>query len=653
MAKPISSPKPIEENPNPYSRYLPHFVLIVLAFVLYCNTLFYGYVLDDAIVIKDNAFTKKGFDGLADIFKYDSFTGFFGVQKTLVAGGRYRPFSIATFAIEYQLFGGFNPFVSRLINILLYGFTGVMLMVIFSRLLATKADKKWLLSIPFLTAILFIVHPIHTEVVANIKGRDEIFSLLFSLLSLWCALLYLDRKKFYYIALSGFWFFIGILSKENAIMFLFIIPLTVYFFTKQPLKKVFSIAAILLIPALLFIFIRYKVLGYMNSPELPKELLNNPFLFATFGQKIGTVLYTLGLYVKLLFFPFPLTHDYYPYHIPLVDLLDLKSVIPFILYAAMGFYALIKIRKKELVSFGIIFYLSTLFIVSNLLFSVGTFMNERFVYMPSVGFVLVLAFIITTVLPKYIKSEKVRPMVLNGLILLILVPFGIKTFARNFAWEDDFSLFTTDVKISENSLKCTTSAGGKYLEKAQADQDPIEKEKDFQLALKYLNKATSIYPYNNNSLILLGNALVFYKADYKGAIDQYLKVLSFDPYDKNAYSNLFKVITMLEDAKEVDYKMGVLHGINKINPENADANYFLGKLYGQYKGNLDSAEFFLVRATKLSPENPLPYKDLGIVYGMRKNYGAALQSFQTALKLDPKDAQVQQNIEITNHLIGQ
>ena len=64
MAKPISRPNPIQEKPDSYSRYLPHFILIALAFVLYCNTLFYGYVLDDAIVIKDNAFTKKGFDGL-------------------------------------------------------------------------------------------------------------------------------------------------------------------------------------------------------------------------------------------------------------------------------------------------------------------------------------------------------------------------------------------------------------------------------------------------------------------------------------------------------------------------------------------------------------------------------------------------------------
>ena len=653
MAKPLPTPKPLQDKPKSYSRYLPHALLIALAFALYCNTLFYGYVLDDAIVIKDNAFTKKGFDGLADIFKYDSFTGFFGVQKTLVAGGRYRPFSIATFAVEYQLFNGFNPFVSRLINILLYGFTGVMLMVIFARLLATKADKKWLLTVPFLTAILFIAHPIHTEVVANIKGRDEIFALLFSLLSLWCALLYLDRKKLYYMALSAFWFFIGMLSKENAIMFLFIIPLAIYFFTAQPLKKVFSIAAILLVPALLFILIRYKVLGYMNSPELPKELLNNPFLYATFAQKIGTVLYTLGLYVKLLFLPIALTHDYYPYHIPLVGLMDIRSLVPLVLYAAMGVYALATFGKKHIVSFGIIFYLSTLFIVSNLLFSVGTFMNERFVYMPSVGFALLMAYILVDVLPKYIKPVKLRPTLMQGLVLLILVPFGIKTFARNFAWKDDFTLFTTDVKISENSLKCTTSAGGKYMEKAQTDQSPIEKEKDFQLAIKYLNKAISIYPYNNNSLVLLGNALVFYKSDYKGAISQYMRVLQFDPYDKNAYSNLFKVMAMLNDGTETDYKMGILQGINKINADNPEANYLMGKLYGQYKGKLDSAEYFLVKATRLSPENPLPYKDLGIVYGMLKNYGGALQSFQAALKLDPTDAQVKQNIEITNHLIGQ
>ncbi len=638
-------------NSKSFNKYIPHVIIIAFAFALYCNTLFYDYTLDDLIVIKNNAFTIKGVEGLTGIFKYDSFTGFFGVKKTLVAGGRYRPLSIATFAIEYQIFNGLNPFFSRLVNIFLYGMTGVLIMIIFSRLMIKKTTKKWHLTIPFIAAILFIAHPVHTEVVANIKGRDEIFSLLFSLIALWYSLLFLDKKKNYFLFLSGFSFFLGLLAKENAIMFLFIIPLTIYFFTNQPLKISIYCTVFLLLAALIFLFIRYMVLGYLNSPELPKELLNNPFLFATISQKIGTILFTLGLYIKLLFFPYTLTHDYYPYHIPLIDFTDAGSIVPLILYTGMIVYAVYNMKRKNPISFGIFYFLITLLIVSNLLFSVGTFMNERFIYMPSLGFIFILSYFLVNILPKQFKSEKINPAIIPVIVLLIIIPYSIKTITRNYVWKNDFTLFTSDVKVSENSLKCNTSAGGKYLEKAQMDVFPDEKERDFQFALKYLRKAISIYPYNNNSYVLLGNALVFYNKDYKGAIDQYMNVLSFDPYDKNAYSNLIKVLAMVDDAVETDYKLNVLLKMNTLNTENPEQNYLLGKLYGQYKGKLDSAAFFLEKATKLSPETAGPFKDLGIVYSLKKDFSRALQAFQTALKLDPGDPQIRQNIAITYRII--
>jgi len=640
-------------NGHSWRGWLPHLIIIAFSFVLYCNTLFYDYTLDDLIVIKENAFTKKGIEGLPGIFRYDSFTGFFGVQKTLVAGGRYRPLSIATFACEYQLFGGFNPIFSRLVNILLYGLTGVMIMLLFSRLPVKKPGKDWYLAIPFIAALLFVAHPVHTEVVANIKGRDEILSLLFSLVSLWFTLRYLDSKKSHLLLLACVSFFLGLLSKENAIMFLFIIPLTIWFFTKHPLKSYVSCTLLLFSTALLFIFIRFMVLGYLNSPELPKELLNNPFLFATAGQKAGTILFTLGLYVRLLFFPHPLTHDYYPYHIPLVDFTDVRSLVPLVIYSGLIIYALFRIKSKDPVSWGILFYMSTLFIVSNLLFSVGTFMNERFIYMPSLGFVFIVSWFLVNRLTKLVSDDKNRILLIQAVLLLILVPFTLKTIVRNGAWKDDFTLFSTDVKVSENSLKCNTSAGGKYLDKAQADPPGELKEQDFRLALQYLHKAVSIYPKNNNSLILLANALVFYKNDYKGAIDLYMNVLSFDPYDKNAYGNLFKVLAAIDEAKETDYKLGILLKMNNLNPDDPEINHTLGKLYGQYKGKLDSAAFYLVKATKLAPEAPGAYKDLGIVYGMLHDYPQALQALQTAFRLDPNDQQIGQNIAVTNHMIEQ
>ena len=169
----------------------------------------------------------------------------------------------------------------------------------------------------------------------------------------------------------------------------------------------------LLFTATVFVFIRFLVLGYFNSTDLPKELLNNPFLEATLNQKAGTILYTLGIYIKLLFFPHPLTHDYYPYHIPLVSMADIRAIVPLFIYLGMIIYAILKINRKDFIAYGILFYMLTLFIVSNLLFPVGTFMNERFIYMPSLGFVLVIAFLISIKLQEGNNKQQSLAELLN------------------------------------------------------------------------------------------------------------------------------------------------------------------------------------------------------------------------------------------------
>jgi len=162
-------------------KYKAQFLLVLLTFLFYGNTLFNDYALDDAIVITENKFTKQGIQGIDDLLFNESFTGFFGVKKDLVAGGRYRPLSMISFAIEYEIWG-LNPTISHLLNVILYAITAIILFVIINILY--KEKSSFFDSAALLISILFLAHPIHTEVVANIKGRDEIMSLLFSLLTL-------------------------------------------------------------------------------------------------------------------------------------------------------------------------------------------------------------------------------------------------------------------------------------------------------------------------------------------------------------------------------------------------------------------------------------------------------------------------------------
>src|ERR1019366_2674286 len=181
--------------------------------MLYGNTLWNKFAIDDTIVLTDNKFTKKGLNGLKDHFTHDMFEGFFGERGArLVSGGRYRPLSMASLTLEYELMrklrhdpraeindknvimGGeadpyLNPYLSHGINIILFGLTCMVLYYLLQQVIPAKYGAKsalgaYGLGLPFFATLLYAAHPMHTEAVANIKGRDEVMCMLFSLLSL-------------------------------------------------------------------------------------------------------------------------------------------------------------------------------------------------------------------------------------------------------------------------------------------------------------------------------------------------------------------------------------------------------------------------------------------------------------------------------------
>ncbi len=157
-------------------KYLPELFLFILAVALYANTLRHGFVFDDQIVLTQNSFVKRGIAGLPDIFAHHSFAGYarLAEQQNSLPGGRYRPLSLAIFAIFHDVFGE-NSTVFHGFSILLYALTGVLLYRLLRCLLkgATGANRT-----AWLAAILFVAHPVHTEVVANVKSCDEQLALL-------------------------------------------------------------------------------------------------------------------------------------------------------------------------------------------------------------------------------------------------------------------------------------------------------------------------------------------------------------------------------------------------------------------------------------------------------------------------------------------
>jgi tetratricopeptide (TPR) repeat protein len=624
--------------------HLNHWVVCVIitlsAFFLYGNSIGNKYCLDDAIVVTKNSFVEKGFSGIPDIFSTESFTGFFGKQKELVSGARYRPLSIATFAIERQIFDSYNPAFSHFVNVLLFAISGFIIYLLLKKLLVYKNPQlQW---VPLITALLFVFHPVHTEVVANIKGRDEILALLFSLTACYLVLKYIDTNRMVLLVTGSAVWFLGLLSKENSIVFWVLMPMIIFIYGVKELKKYVVPLGLFSIAAIAFLVIRHKVIG--SAIAGTDELMNNSFLQATPGQKYATIFYTFWKYLCLLVFPVKLTYDYYPYHIHLTELSDVGAILGVLSSAVIIVLLFISLRKHTIVSFSILFYILPLLLVSNMFFPIGTFMSERFLYFSSVGFCIIAALGFSWLMYKAKMNQKIALVLLAAIMVLA----SFKIIDRNRAWYNDYTLFTTDVKTSYNSAKSNCSAGGVLLESMDTINEPERKNAALNQSIRYLRRSIEIHPKYYDAWLLLGNA--YFKKDLDSSIYCYTSILNNNPQHELAFKNLLAV----ENAeKSVDRKIDVLTKMWKYQPNSYDVNYELGKLFGKEKGDLDKSIYYLMRAIQINPREKFAFLDLGVALGLKRDYARSAEMLQKAIEIDPNDVNTIVNLGVTYQNMGQ
>jgi len=503
--------------------FLP-IVFVALAYLLYFQCIPYGYVLDDKIVLSENEFTTNGLAGIKDIFRYDTFQGYFNERKDLLEGGRYRPLSLVTFAIEHEFFG-LNPKLSHSINIALYGICAWLIFILMNLLVGGK--NKWWWSIPFLTAIIYLVHPVHTEAVANIKGRDELMAMIFALLTTIASVKYGINGKIKHLIFAAILFLLGILSKENVITFLAVIPLAMWVFGKGSMNRIATTFGILFSVFCIYLFTRYQIFGYILGDNEVTDIMNNPFAEMDASQKFGSKWYTMYEYLRLSFVPQPLTHDYYPYHIPKVGVFGhWKPITAIILHIALLAYSVIGFKKHRVISFAIWFYIATISIVSNFVVGVGTFMNERFIFISSMGVCLAIAYLLKR------GSEKWDPRIMYALAAVIVILFAAKTITRVPAWESALTLNESAVKVSTKSARSNSFMATALFEEFKVTTDRARKLELLNAAKPYADRAVEVYPkYNNGNLMKAGIEAELYKleGDLPALLKTFTEVGSVQP----------------------------------------------------------------------------------------------------------------------------
>jgi cytochrome c-type biogenesis protein CcmH/NrfG len=535
-----------------------------LAFGLYANTIGHGYVLDDGLVTEGNRLVKEGqIEKIGEIFRHGYVYGFYGYE-----GSSYRPLTLASLLLERSIFGS-SPTVHHLFNVLYYALLCGVALLLLRLLLGTERR-----GLALVVALLFCAHPIHTEVVANIKSRDEILALFWSISALALVLLALRRQQARYHWLAGLALLLGLLSKESAAPTLALVPLAL-FFASPSARPVTILRQSLpcLLAVLVYFALRASVLGGSTAGTSGGSLgvINNGLLAAaTSTERWATAIAILGKYLRLLFLPHPLIYDYSYRQIPIVGPGDLAFVAALVAHLGLAAYAVYRLKRRDPIAFGIIYYAATLGLVSNLFFLVGATAAERFLFAPSLGFCLALVFALSRLLQRAAARAALRPVGIAAVVLVLVVLGGL-TVRRNQDWRDEATLFAADVVKAPHSARALHYHGRQLALRARSMQHPTSlveeaealfkrsvgivpeyydawhslgmlyaRQRRFDRAIAAYRRGLDRAP--EKHVIHLNLALAHYlKGDYAAARPLFERVLARDPGNANAMGYLGEI----------------------------------------------------------------------------------------------------------------
>lgn len=911
-------------RPNLYA-----IIVFAFSFIIYTNSIFNDYNMDDELVTRNHRLTSKGISAIPEILTSPYYKDKGGYEY------EYRPMVLISFAIEKSFFGE-HAGMSHFINVLLYALLCVLLFYMLSRLF-----KAYNPVFALLIALVFAAHPIHTEVVASIKNRDEMLAFIFGLSALWYAVAYAEEQKIWQLLLVPVFMLLGMLSKATTLTFSMLIPATLILLTTARLSVIIGITTLLLIPSLMFghlytvkqvigvvaavyaavvglyilrnlstvveniknafsrkgskeieetelpsssdntveaidfsfvekplVFIpfvivsllaaltslwgiymgdawivgpslgilaliyafgnrgmrlvlalplsllaiymvarfggriypmfeasligllalqlldkdkRFQLLGLIGTvvyvavsmlilhhtiflgllffagiynrrfliPSLALmaasvawaiflsvkagsisfKYISYPLLYAmffllytnrqkylqhiavlllpiigtvyftmydvynsksaaavvnytyttagnarvpditpvnanrvliyhewpilpneAFDVRLGTSLMVLGRYLKLIFMPYPMSYYYgYPY-LDKVDMTNFGSIVSLVLHLALLGLAVFYIRRKPILSYGILFYLIAIAPYTGLILPVPGIMGDRFLFIPSLGFAILVVYLLSLLFKNIFSNDGVDLKTLSApmkysLLALLLVYSGL-TIARNNDWENPVHLFAKDIKVVPNSAQAQYLMGVHLFRAAAAQTDLKQRMELSEQAIEHYKLTTVLYPpfmnpwYDvGNTYTLLGeqyfdlgdrrksaqyydSAMVYFentvridttftkpyftmgrlaqsKGDYAKATEYYARYLKTFPDQLDASSNLSYSYFML---KQYDKSVAVSQNFLKRNPNTYEPLVNIGKTYLE-QNRLDSAMFYYEAAYNLNRNN--------------------------------------------------
>jgi Flp pilus assembly protein TadD len=567
--------------------------------IVYANALRAGFVWDDVNIILNNPLIKK----LAELPALLT-------SPLLPATEYYRPVQGVTFLLDYHLFGT-SPVGFHLTNVVIHAAVGVLFYYVGVRLLGDPLGALF-------AALLFVVHPIHTEAVTYLSGRSDPLAALFLLAALWW---FLPPAR---LALSLGAFLLALFSRETT---LGLLPLFVLVDLLDALRRGDSLRGTwgrrivrrylpYLAMAVLYVAVRWLLLSpaaiasETAALSLPTRLLT---MTKVVVQYVGVLVFPWNLYMERVV----------P---PATSLLD-PAVLGATALIALVAFALVRWRRSLWpVVFGFAWFALALLPVANLI-PLSTFMAEHWLYVPSMGLFLATGWALSR-----LAAYAGRPVAL-ALLVTLLVVLGARTVVRNGDWKDERSIYEATLRLAPWSARVHTNLGRSHWLAGDKDKARVEFLRAIELRPDHWQTANA-----HNFLGILAHE----QGGQQEAVKQFRRAIELHQRSPGPYVNLAAALQALGRMEEA---RRALETALAIDPRHADAHNNLGNIFFN-AGDLVRAREHYLRAIALNPENPESHNNLGSVYFNEGRPDLAEREYRASLQLNPKQPMVQQNLGV-------
>ena len=592
-------------------------ILFFICILIYYPSFNADFVFDDISAIVNNADIRTNESSWFNVFIHDYWGSPIDHE---VSHKSYRPLTVLTFRLNF-LIDHLNPFGYHLVNVLLHALVCILLArvsesVVFSHQTSPKTANYY----ATLSAVIFATHPIHTEAVVGVVGRAELLSALFFLSSL------LSYHKHWYF-ISACLTVISTFCKEQGITALGVV--VVYELTHGGKKSPPNVKRISLftLVALVTITFRIWIMGGRNSLPVFTRF-DNPASFSSYPTRQLTYLYLVPLNLLLLLYPFNLCCDWTMQSVPLVknfaDQRNLATLIAFTVIFILTLKCLGQCidhwssRKGVncgpplplLVSLAILPYIPS----SNLIHPVGFVLAERVLYLPSIGFILILTYGLKH-LQSHLKSAYLK-LLMKALLVLLVISFAGKTLTRSSDWLNEKTLFTSAIRVNPNNAKLYNNLGHYY-----------EKQRHWSEALKCFSKAHTLQPDDLGTSINIART--------------YLNM--GDPVQ--AETILWSVKPkVMQAAKKND---------QRIAPNYLSLWINLGNIISQNDSRLAEAEVVFRELIAMRADFVDAYINLGGILVKQQKLVEAKNVYETALTYGSKTSDLYYNLAVVESLILQ